>query len=272
MTLLAGSMTLGNSVDHWWLTPLVGTTTGDQSGFWLFPLVSGKTEKALPQLEKMMNAEKLDASIVGKMHKQKEWDRQKGWFTNEVFQVNGRSASEELQFGVCAAGRTRAIHMDGGENAKRRGRGRLADVRKAADKLWREGRERTVSFDDKVEFGNRLFYGGERQRVVNFDYDTKEKVFDGEVDESLSLFGLVWSSRDEKFSGHDYSKRSLFWRLFHHEELNGDATTDVFPFITRDAKKDGSTNTSFLWRLYRYENDPKKGVSLDIFFIPILRP
>ena len=272
MTLLAGSMTLGNSVDHWWLTPLVGTTTGDQSGFWLFPLVSGKTEKALPQLEKMMNAEKLDASIVGKMHKQKEWDRQKGWFTNEVFQVNGRSASEGLQFGVCAGGRTRAIHVDGGENVKRRGRGRLADVRKAADKLWREGKDRTVSFDDKVEYGNQLLFGGTRQRVVNFDYDTKEKVFDGEVDESLSLFGLVWSSRDEKFEGHDYSKRALFWRLFHHEELNGDATTDIFPFITRDAKKDGYTNTSFLWRLFRYENDPQKGTSLDLFFIPLLRP
>ena len=108
--------------------------------------------------------------------------------------------------------------------------------------------------------------------MVNFDYDTKEKVFDGEVDESLALFGLVWSSRDEKFDGHDYSKRSLFWRLYHHEELNGDATTDVFPFITRDAKKDGSTSTSFLWRFFRYENDPKKGTSLDLLFIPLMRP
>ena len=272
MTLLAGRMTFGNTVDHWWLTPLIGTTTGDQSGFWFFPLVSGKTEKDLSQLEKMMNAEKLDASIAGKMHKQRDWNRRKGWFTNEVFQVNGRSAGEELQFGICAAGRTHKIHMDGGENAKRRGRGRLTDVRKAADKLWREGKNRTVSFDEKTEFGNRLLYGGERERVVNFDYDTKEKVFDGEMDESLSLFGLVWSSRDEKFEGHDYSKRALFWRLYHREELNGDATTDVFPFITRDAKKDGYTNTSFLWRFFRYENDPKKGTSLDFLFIPLMRP
>ena len=138
--------------------------------------------------------------------------------------------------------------------------------------LWREGKERTVSFDDKVEFGNRLVFGGERQRVVNFDYDTKEKVFDGEVGESLSLFGLVWSARDEKFEGHDYSKRALFWRLYHREELNGDATTDVFPFITRDVKRDGYANTSFLWRLFRYVDEPGKGTSLDILFLPILRP
>jgi len=162
--------------------------------------------------------------------------------------------------------------MDGGDNATRYGRWSLEPIKNAAGKLWREGKERTVSFDEKIEFGNRLLYGGERERVVNFDYDTKEKVFDGEVGEALSLFGLVWSARDEKFSGHDYSKRALFWRLYHREELNGDATTDMFPFITRDAKKDGYTNTSFLWRLFRYENDPKKGTSLDFLFIPLMRP
>ena len=271
MTLLAGRMTTGNITDSWWLTPFVGTTAGATSGFWLWPLVSWEKAKGLEPLENMMNAEKLDGSIVGKVRKERDWSK-KDFVTNEVFRVDGRDASESLQFNLGTAGRKHVVSMDGGENARRRGRGRLADVRKAAGKLWREGKERTVSFDEKTEFGNRLVFGGERQRVVNFDYDTKEKVFDGEVDESLSLFGLVWSSRDEKFGGHDYSKRALFWRLFHHEELNGDATTDVFPFITRDAKKDGYTNTSFLWRFFRYENDPKKGTSLDIFFIPLCRP
>ncbi len=206
----------------------------------------------------MMNAEKLDGSIVGKVRKERDWSK-KDFVTNDVFLVDSRSASEALQFNFETAGRKHVIHVHGGENARCRRGVRLADVRKAAGKLWREGKERTVSFEDKVEFGNRLVFGGERQRVVNFDYDTKEKVFDGEVDESLSLFGLVWSS-------------PLFWRLFHHEELNGDATTDIFPFITRDAKKDGYTNTSFLWRFFRYENDPKKGTRLDLFFIPLCRP
>ena len=271
MTLLAGRMTTGNSTDFWWLTPFVGTTVGATSGFWLGPLVSWSADKDLPQLENMMNAEKLDGSIVGKVRKERDWSK-KGFVTNEVFRVDGRDASESLQFNLGTAGRKHVVSMDGGDNAKRYGKWRLESIKNAAGKLWREGKERTVSFDEKTEFGNRLVFGGERQRVVNFDYDTKEKVFDGEVDESLSLFGLVWSSRDEKFEGHDYSKRALFWRLYHREELNGDATTDVFPFITRDAKKDGYTNTSFLWRLFRYENDPKKGSSLDLFFIPLMRP
>ncbi|MBQ6009561.1 MAG: hypothetical protein IJL17_13560 [Kiritimatiellae bacterium] len=278
MTLLAGRKTSGDSVDHWWLTPFIGTTTGSTSGFWFGPFVSWNAAKELPQLENMMNAEKLDSSIVGKVRKERDWSK-KGFVTNDVFRVDGRIASETLQFNFETAGRTHTIYMDGGDNymdggnnATRYGRWSLEPIKNAAGKLWREGKERTVSFDEKIEFGNRLLYGGERERVVNFDYDTKEKVFDGEVGEALSLFGLVWSARDEKFSGHDYSKRALFWRLYHREELNGDATTDMFPFITRDAKKDGYTNTSFLWRLFRYENDPKKGTSLDFLFIPLMRP
>ncbi len=271
MTLLAGRKTEEKIVDYWWLTPFIGTTTGGTSGFWFGPFVSWKADKELPQLENMMNAAKLDGSIVGEMRKERDWSK-KGAVTNEVFRVDGRSASENLQFNFGTAGRKHTVHMDGGDNAKRYGSWRASAIKKEAGKLWREGKNRTVSFDEKTEFGNRLVFGGERQRVVNFDYDTKEKVFEGEVDESLSLFGLVWSARDEKFEGHDYSKRALFWRLYHHENLNGDATTDVFPFITRDAKKDGSSNTSFLWRLFRYENDPRKGTSLDLFFIPLMRP
>ena len=270
-TLLIGRMTSGNSTDYWWLTPFVGTTTGETSGFWLGPLVSWKSNKNLSQLENMMNAEKMDGSIVGKVRKEQDWCP-KGVVTNDVFRVEGRSAHEELQFNFETAGRKHTINMEGGDNAKHPGRWSFSAIKKEAGKLWREGKNRTVSFDEKTEFGNRLFYGGERQRVVNFDYDTKEKVFDGEVDESLSLLGLVWSSRNEKFEGHDYSKRALFWRLYHHESLNGDGTTDIFPFITRDVKKDGYTNTSFLWRFFRYENDPKKGTSLDLFFIPLMRP
>ena len=271
MTLLAGRMTSGNNVDYWWLTPFIGTTAGETSGFWFGPFVSWKADKELPQLENMMNAAKLDSSIVGKVRKEQDWGK-KGVVTNEVFRVDGRSASENLQFNFGTAGRKHTVHMDGGDNAKRYGSWRASAIKKEAGKLWREGKNWTVSFDEKTEFGNRLVFGGERQRVVNFDYDTKEKVFDGEVDESLSLLGLVWSSRDEKFEGHDYSKRALFWRLYHHESLNGDGTTDIFPFITRDVKKDGSSTTSFLWRLFRYENAPKKGASLDIFFIPLMRP
>ncbi len=269
-TLLVGRKSHARGADYWWLTPLVGTTTGETDGFWFFPFVEWESNEKVTQLEKMMNADTLDASVVGKVRKEREWDN--GWTTNEVFRVAGRKESEQLQFVLGMAGSQRTVSMDGGQNGSGKGAWRLADVREMAGASWREGKERTVSFDDKVDFGNSLVFGGERHRVVNFDSDAKEKVFDGELDESRALFGLVWSSRDEKFADHVYAKRSLFWRLYHHEELNGDTSTDIFPFITSDEKKDGRTEYSFLWRFFRYENDPKTGMSLDLFFIPIRRP
>ena len=269
-TMLFGRKTNPRDVDYWWFTPFVGSTTGEKDGFWFFPFVTWGSNEKVRQLKDMMNADNLDASVVGKVRKEREWN--KGWVTNNVFRITGRQESEKLQFCLEMAGSKHTVSMDGGQNDSRRGTWRQADIKEMAGASWREGKKRTVSFDEKVKFGNSLVFGGERQRVVNFDYDTKEKVFDGELSESRSLFGLAWSSRDEKFGEHTYAKRSLFWRLYHHEDLNGDSTTDIFPFITHDEKKDGYAETSFLWRLFRYENDPKTGTSLDLFFVPIMRP
>ena len=272
-TILFGRESHHSSTNYWWLTPLVGNTTGSESGFWFQPFVHWNRDNNIGDLDRMMNADRLDDSIVGRMRAETGWDsKSQGLVTNEVFRTDSARASEQLKFCLDLAGRTRRIQTDGGENGTRNGQWRREQVKNAAGEHWREGAKRTVSFDERVEFGNSLVFGGERQRVVNFDYDTKEKVFDGELDESRALFGLVWSSRDEKIAGeHEYSKRALFWRLWHYETLNGDSTTDIFPFITCDSKKNGYRKTSFLWRFFRYENDPEKGKKVDLFFIPVWR-
>ena len=272
-TILFGRESHHSSTNYWWLTPLVGNTTGSESGFWFQPFVHWNRDNNIGDLDRMMNADRLDDSIVGRMRAETGWDsKSQGLVTNEVFRTDSARASEQLKFCLDLAGRTRRIQTDGGENGTRNGQWRREQVKNAAGEHWREGAKRTVSFDESVEFGNSLVFGGERQRVVNFDYDTKEKVFDGELDESRALFGLVWSSRDEKIAGeHEYSKRALFWRLWHYEKLNGDSTTDIFPFITCDSKKNGYRKTSFLWRFFRYENDPEKGKKVDLFFIPVWR-
>jgi len=46
---------------------------------------------------------------------------------------------------------------------------------------------------------------------------------------------------------------------------------DCFPAITYDRKADGYEKWSFLWRGYRNEKIPGKGVNKDIFFIPVSR-
>ena len=46
---------------------------------------------------------------------------------------------------------------------------------------------------------------------------------------------------------------------------------DVFPGFTYDSKTNGYSKTSFLWRFFRYENDPEKGRKVDLLFIPVWR-
>ena len=274
MTLLFGRETCCRYSNYWFLTPLVGVTTGDEVGFWFQPLVHWNHDRRLPELERMMNADRLDASVKGGMEPEiaGHYDRKTHAYvreTNMVFRIDGHydRATDSTMFLLDLAGRERRIscsdtsywHADGAK-------------RMAGDE-WREGRERTVSFCDDVEVGNILLFRKENHRVVNFDYDTKEKVFDGEYGESGLLCNFLWSSRDEHIAGgHDYHKRAVLWRLYHREELDGDSTTDIFPFITRDTKKNGYSKTSFLWRFFRYENDPEKGTSVDFLFIPLCRP
>lgn len=272
MTALFGRATHSGHTDWWWLTPLAGHTTGNESGFWLWPLVSWSRGDDFASLEKMMNAETLAPSIRGEMKSERHWDCKTAKpVTNDVFRTEGASAASKLRFGSGLFGTTRNISQGGGDNDYIYD-WRWSAAKRAAGDEWRTGKERTVVFTDKTTFGNPITFGGEKTRVVNFDYDTKEKVFDGELDESYSLFGLLWSSRNERIAGgHNYKKRALLWRFWHWEELNGDVSLDVFPGFTYDSKKNGYSKTSFLWRFFRWENDPEKGKKVDLLFILVWR-
>ena len=107
---------------------------------------------------------------------------------------------------------------------------------------------------------------------MNFDLATRRKVSDEEKSESF-LFGFVYTqeSNCDKMKGTSKSTQRILWRLWHREEENGNVSLDVFPGFTYDSRKDGYTKTSFLWRLFRYENDPKNGKKVDLLFIPIWR-
>ena len=271
-TALFGRATHAGHTDWWWLTPLAGHTTGNESGFWLWPLVSWSRGDDFASLEKMMNAETLAPSIRGEMKSERHWDCKTAKpVTNDVFRTEGASAASKLRFGSGLFGTTRNISQGGGDNDYISD-WRWSAAKRAAGDEWRTGKERTVTFTDKTTFGNSITFGGEKTRVVNFDYDTKEKVFDGELDESCSLFGLLWSSRNERIAGgHNYKKRALLWRFWHWEELNGDVSLDVFPGFTYDSKTNGYSKTSFLWRFFRWENDSEKGKKADLLFIPVWR-
>ncbi len=116
-------------------------------------------------------------------------------------------------------------------------------------------------------------WDSERRRGTMFDVATGKKTLDAELETFSALWFLYdWKHESVPAEGHDYVRRRVLWRLYHYERLDGDESTDIFPAITWDRRKDGYRKASFLWRLFRYEHDPEKGTSLDILFLPIRRP
>lgn len=120
-----------------------------------------------------------------------------------------------------------------------------------------------------------------------FTTDPTKQTTSTKVGLLTALFNRSWRTRGGKPTGgrtnvlgvlyasewdEDNDERSILWRVWHREEKDGDVSVDAFPGITYDAKKNGYRKSSFLWRLWRYEDDPETGVSADLFFLPVKRP
>lgn len=69
----------------------------------------------------------------------------------------------------------------------------------------------------------------------------------------------------------DYTRARILWRLWHYERLNGDVGVDVFPGVTYDRKKNGFKKVSVFWRFYRYERSAKGKTKMDVFFVSVRR-
>ncbi len=113
----------------------------------------------------------------------------------------------------------------------------------------------------------------------NFESRTKSSP-DGSLLSSTDEFALLLALYDTKLNtvaangnmpALDYTRRRILWRVWHYERRNGDASMDLFPFITRDSHADGFRKTAFLWRFYRYEKSRDGKTSLDLFFLPLIR-
>ena len=86
---------------------------------------------------------------------------------------------------------------------------------------------------------------------------------------------FLYDTLHEKNTGddpHEYIRRRFLWRIVHYEKSDGNSTTDIFPAITIDSRKNGYYKCSFLWHLFRYETNPETNkTKLDILFIPLRR-
>ena len=121
--------------------------------------------------------------------------------------------------------------------------------------------------------GNRIFFNHELDRRVTFDRTTGKRVGESVDSETMALCGLFYREHEANtLKGTSHTHTRVLWKLWDREERNGDVTLDAFPGFSHASKKDGTSRTSFLWRFFRHEHDPKRGTSVDLFFIPVWRP
>lgn len=119
--------------------------------------------------------------------------------------------------------------------------------------------------------GNELVLKRRRNKTVLFDATTRMREETSESGSSHFL-GFVWNSDWRSENGEVVSSESsVLWRVWRSKLKDGHSTLDVFPWFSRESDQKGRTTTSFLWRFFCYENDPAKGSSLDLFFIPVWR-
>ena len=224
------------------VTPFFGVTHGrHRKGAWAWPFYGWVDDDRMQDAQTRLNASSLDPEL-----KIEEHGKTFHWYA-----VTGveNDVNDESWF-LCGLGsRDRTIRWHASNDGK------------------------VVSARDSRSFGNFLAVKGTDERVVGFDYKTREKISDEESGELGVLCNLLWHSKYEKVAGgRSHSKKSILWRFWHYENTDGNVSVDSFPFFTYDSKTDGYSKTSLLWRLFRNEYDPKSDRrSVDFLFIPVWR-
>lgn len=260
----------GSCTNTYFAAGLVGLKSGSKDGFWVAPICSYEHYGDFDRINSIANSPTLPADVT--FHEIA--------YTNVADEVSVR-LREDRQI-PCAKTKTKvAVFFTPYKHW-------------ASTWLTWDGDEYGVR--DTVERGNEFVFNRERTHEVKFDPRTRakkdecvhEKAMLGlgalynssrtesgrELEEeSKTLFGLLYDRRKEvnKVKGTSFEEASVLLKVWHRAEKNGDVSLDVFPGFTYDAKKNGYRKTSFLWRLFRYENDPEQGRKVDLFFIPVWR-
>lgn len=113
----------------------------------------------------------------------------------------------------------------------------------------------------------------EWNRRAHFDFESREKTADRETSEASLLIRLYrYKCEADLMTGSEERRHNVLWKLWDRVEKDGNVSLDVFPGFTYDSKTNGYRKTSFLWRLFRYESDPKTdATAVDFLFIPVWR-
>ena len=243
----------GTYTNTYFAAGLAGVRSGKKEGGWLFPIYNKEKYRDFDECLTVLDAKKLPDSIKirTEMRTNSVWNAK----TRDFDKVVGpeKFATSINSFDK----RTLLLVSDNDKSIY-------------GDRSWDDKNKYSVSVHHKL--GNIFVFRHEGKRKVYFDMDTREKVSDTEKGWS-ALFGILYnySHSADRMKGESYTSHRVLWKLWDWEEENGDVSLDVFPGFTYDSKKNGYSKTSFLWRLFRYENDPEKGKKVDLLFIPVWR-
>jgi len=249
LTLLGGQVNC-NGTTNTLITPLVGITSGKRTGGWVFPIWSHDEDVDFDEKVALIDSPTLPDCVevnVFTNDNEKSGCFGKTYLSGRYF----RSADETVV--LLHDARHSIFGFDRGD-------------------CWYDSPTNTYGISEHYKRGNVLLFNYESRRTVSYDLKTRSKLSDDENSEaSLLLWLYQYECNRDCATDEEYTRHRVLWRLWDWEEADGDISLDVFPGFTYDSRTDGYTKTSFLWRFFRYENDPEEGTSIDFLFIPIWR-
>ena len=232
---------------------LAGLKSGKKEGGWMFPLFNYKKDADFDEKESWLDEAKMpeDIKVWTKIETNKVWNSAKKTYESVV------GPKQHAEYVSASNTKTHLLVFDNDKSIH--GRAPYGATNRYEMTEWHK-------------LGNKLVFNHESNRKVYFDTVTREKISDSEEgDTSLLMLLYNGEHRSDKTKGTSYASHRVLWKLWDWEEEDGDVALDVFPGFTYDSKKNGYSKTSFLWRFFRYENDPEKGKKVDLLFIPVWR-
>ena len=249
-----GGRTIDGGTTNVYLTPLVKTMSGEKTGGMVFPLWKHEKNCGFDEKVGWLDGERLTDAvrIWTEVATNRVWNKEKDSF--DLVEGKRRKASR-----VNARNKTDWLLLFPWHD-------------RVNGNLGYGNATNSYEFARTISRGNGLLLDYDYTRSVTYSALDRSKQSDAEESEASFLIWLYNYRRENDLMGGDvYAQHRVLWRLWDWEEKNGDVSLDVFPGFTYDSKTNGYTKTSFLWRFFRYENDPGEGTSVDLLFIPVWR-
>jgi hypothetical protein len=241
--------------NSYFATVLAGTRSGRVQGSWIFPLYDVKKDTSFDHFATILDESRLpdEIAVWKQLCTNAVWNAKTKEY--DLFKTEWRQRANSF---YSRNDKTFLLLSDADDNIH----GHIGHYDKT----------NTYYIARRKKIGNRLFLNRDKYREVKFNISTREKISDDETAEASFLLFLYNHKRETNLITKNERKRhTVLWRFWHWEEENGNVSLDVFPGFTYDSKTNGYSKTSFLWRFFRYENDPEKGKKVDVLFIPTWR-